>query len=246
MEHRIEKIGDATLYLGDCREILPTLARHDAVVTDPPYGIGEAAGKNVSRTNAAAAKDYGDDEWDNAPPTPEVIAAVLAAGRWSIIFGGNYLSAALVDPHGEAAGLPPTSCWLVWDKLTTGDFADCELAWTNLPKAVRRIRYLWNGMIRANGEERGDHPTQKPVGVMAWCLQQLPKDARTVIDPFMGSGTTGVACVAAGLTFTGIERETKYFDAACRRIAAEYAKPRLFKVAEPAPAQPSMFDGEPA
>jgi site-specific DNA-methyltransferase (adenine-specific)/modification methylase len=217
---RTEIIGDCTLYLGDCRDILPTLGKVDAVVTDPPYGIGEAAAKNKSRTNIAVAKDYGDDEWDNEPLSSDLIEMVRAAGRWNIIFGGNYYDCA------------PTTCWLVWDKLNgNNDFADCELAWTNLPKAVRRIRYLWNGMIRANGEERGDHPTQKPIGVMSWCLQQLPTDTRTVIDPFMGSGTTGVACVRAGLSFTGIERETKYFDAACRRIAAEVAAPRLF--AEP-------------
>lgn len=243
MSPRTEIIGDATLYLGDCREILPTLGRFDAVVTDPPYGIKEAAGKNASRSKpfkgaelkmpgkTIIARDYGDDEWDNEPPTPQTMNLVRAAGRWNIIFGGNYYDCA------------PTTCWLVWDKLNgDSDFADCELAWTNLPKAVRRIRYMWNGMLRANGEARGDHPTQKPVGVMAWCLQQLPAGTLTVLDPFMGSGTTGVACAAAGLFFTGIERETKYFDAACRRIAAEYAKPRLFQAASaPAPVQPSLL-----
>lgn len=216
---RIETIGDCTLYLGDCRDILPTLGKVDAVVTDPPYGIGEAAGKNASRTNAATARDYGDDEWDNEPITPETMALVRAAGRWNIIFGGNYYDC------------PATSCWLVWDKLHTNDFADCELAWTNLRKAVRRIRYLWSGMLRANGEERGDHPTQKPLGVMRWALQHLPADSKSIIDPFMGSGTTGVACALQGLTFTGIEREERYFDAACRRIEEAYRQPRLF--AEP-------------
>lgn len=95
--------------------------------------------------------------------------------------------------------------------------------------------------MRANGELRGDHPTQKPIGVMAWALQQLPADCRTVIDPLMGSGTTGVAAVGRGLTFTGIEREERYFDAACRRIEEAYRQPRLF--AEPAPkvVQPSLF-----
>lgn len=225
---RVERIGDATLYLGDCREILPTLGKVDAVVTDPPYGLGEAAGKNKSRTNMAVAKDYGDDEWDNEPISAETLALVRAGGRWNIIFGGNYYDC------------PATSCWLVWDKLNTGDFADCELAWTNLPKAVRRIRYLWNGMLRANGEERGDHPTQKPLGVMRWCLQQLPP-SQTILDPFMGSGTTGVAAVSLGLSFIGIEREVRYFDAACRRIAEEIAKPRLFTEPPPKPQQGSMF-----
>ena len=231
MAVREEIIGDCRLILGDCRDVLPTLDPVDAVVTDPPYGIGEAAGKNKSRGLLAAAKDYGHDGWDDQPISPELLAMVREAGRHQIIFGGNYYDC------------PPASCWLVWDKLNgDNDFADCELAWTNLPKAVRRIRYLWNGMLRANGEERGDHPTQKPVGVMAWALNQLPTGTRTIIDPFMGSGTTGVACALAGLTFTGIEREERYYDAACRRIEAAYRQPNLF--AEPAPkvVQPSFLD----
>lgn len=230
---RIETIGECTLYLGDCREILPTLGKVDAVVTDPPYGIGEAAGKASTRKGLGPTRDYGDDAWDDEPVPADLMAMVRASGRWQVIFGGNYYDC------------PPASCWLVWDKLNgNNDFADCELAWTNLPKAVRRIRYLWNGMLRANSEPRGDHPTQKPVGVMAWTLQHLPGDVRTVLDPFMGSGTTGVACVKAALRFVGIEREAKYFDAACRRIEEAYRQPRLFAEPAPAPAvQPSLLDG---
>ena len=212
---RIEVIGNATLYLGDCRDILPTLQKVDAVVTDPPYGIGEAAGKNKSRTNAAPARDYGNDEWDDKPIPDDLILQVRQAGRWAVIFGGNYYA------------MPPASCWLVWDKESTGDFADCELAWTNLPKAVRRIRYMWNGMLRANGEPRGDHPTQKPVGVMAWAINHIPAPARTILDPFMGSGTTGVACMNLGRKFIGIEREPKYFDIACLRIEDAQRQGRL-------------------
>jgi site-specific DNA-methyltransferase (adenine-specific)/modification methylase len=213
MERRIEAmtqpviIGNATLYLGDCRDILPTLGKVDAVVTDPPYGIGEAAGKAKTRGKLAAAIDYGNDDWDNEPISPEVISMVRAAGNWQIIFGGNYYDC------------PATSCWLVWDKENgANDFADCELAWTNLPKAVRRIRYMWNGMLRANGEQRGDHPTQKPIGVMKWAIGHLPEPSSTILDPFMGSGTTGVAAVQMGRKFIGIEREPKYFDIACKRI----------------------------
>ncbi len=215
---RKEIIGDSTLYLGDCREILPTLGNVDAVVTDPPYGIGEAAGKNASRGKLAVSKDYGNDEWDNEPVPADLMASVRSAGRHAIIFGGNYYDC------------PAASCWLVWDKENgASDFADCELAWTNLPKAVRRIKFMWNGMLRAGGEARGDHPTQKPIGVMRWALGHLPAEAMSILDPFMGSGTTGVACVHMGKQFTGIERETKYFDAACRRIEEAYKQPRLFK-----------------
>lgn len=209
-------IGNAKLALGDCRDILPTLGKVDAVVTDPPYGIGESAGKAKTRTSGLTSrvrnaqiyrKDYGDDSWDDKPIDADLIEAVRDAGKWAIIFGGNYYLS------------PATSCWLVWDKLNGDtDFADCELAWTNLPKAVRRISFLWNGCMRANGETRGDHPTQKPVGVMKWCIGHLPEPNQTVLDPFMGSGTTGVAAVQMGRKFIGIEREEKYFQIACRRI----------------------------
>lgn len=218
---RLETIGRATLYLGDCRDILPTLGKVDAVVTDWPYGIGEAAGKNASRGNVAVAKDYGNATWDNVPIAPDLVEMVRAAGRWNVLFGGNYYA------------LPATSCWLVWDKQNTGDFADAELAWTNLPKAVRLIRYMWNGMLRAHGEPRGDHPTQKPVGVMKWAIGHLPEPNQTILDPFMGSGTTGVAAVQMQRDFIGIEREPTYFDIACKRI-------------EDAQRQGSLFDTEAA
>lgn len=204
---REEQIGAARLLLGDCRDIIPMLGKVDAVVTDPPYGIGEAAGKAKGRKGLGPTRDYGDDTWDNEPIDPAIMAQVRAAGQWNIIFGGNYYDC------------PAASCWLVWDKINgANDFADCELAWTNLPKAVRRIRYMWNGMLRANGEERGDHPTQKPIGVMRWCIGHLPEPNDTILDPFMGSGTTGVAAVQMGRKFIGIEREPKYFDIACKRI----------------------------
>ena len=216
MSGEIVKIGNATLYHGDSREILPSLPKVDLVLTDPPYGIGEAAGKNKTRSNLANAKDYGNDEWDNEPIDDHLLGLTIAAGSNAIIFGGNYFN------------VPPSPCWLVWDKENTGDFADAELAWTNLQKSVRLKRYMWNGMIRANNEQRGDHPTQKPIGVMLWALDLAPKNTSTVADPFMGSGTTGVACANMGKTFYGIERERKYFDIACERIERAYAQQRLF------------------
>ena len=211
----MRQIGDCTLYLGDCSDVMPVLKGVDAVVTDPPYGIGEAAGKNKSRGTKAVSKDYGSKKWDDAPLSGKLLSDVLNLAGKQIIFGGNYFE------------LPPTSCWLVWDKENgRSDFADCELAWTNLPKAVRIIRFMWHGMLRANGEERGDHPTQKPVEVMRWCLSHVP-DAKTICDPFMGSGTTGVACARDGRSFIGIERDPEYFEIACRRIEKAYCQPDM-------------------
>lgn len=217
------QIGAATLYCGDSLEILPTLGTVDAVVTDPPYGLGKSnQKKHMSRGQLAKPVDYDQGDWDEAPADSKTIDLCRHVSRWQIIFGGNYFQ------------LPPSRCWLVWDKINgNNDFADCELAWTNLPKAVRRIRWLWNGMLRAEAGVRV-HPTQKPVGVMEWCIGHLPDSAQTILDPFMGSGTTGVACSRMGREFIGIELEPRYFDIACKRIEQAYAQPDLF-VAEPAP-----------
>lgn len=216
-------IRDCALYRGDCLEVLPVLDKVDAVVTDPPYGIGESAGRAKTRTSGlgsktgdAYRKDYGNNDWDDKPIDSKLFDAIRAKGKWQVIFGGNYYP------------LPPTSCWLVWDKLNGDtDFADCELAWTNLPKAIRRIQYLWNGCMRANGEKRDGHPTQKPLGVMKWCIKHIPPPNDVILDPFMGSGTTGVACVNLGRKFIGIEKEKCYFDTACKRIEKAYKEQAL-------------------
>ena len=203
-------IGRATLYNGDCAEVLkswPDGLDVCAVVSDVPYGIGEAAGKAKSRGKLAKAKDYGNDNWDDKPVEWPLMQALIGLGKWQIIFGGNYYP------------MPASSCWLIWDKVNgDNDFADCELAWTNLKKAVRLKRYMWNGMLREKGAQRGDHPTQKPLEVMKWAISHLPDEVETIIDPFSGSGTTGVAAIQMGKNFIGIEREQKYFDAMCRRI----------------------------
>jgi DNA modification methylase len=224
MSHRVEQLAEGIeLHLGDCLEVLPTLGKFDAVVTDPPYGIGESDKNFASRSNLADADKYHRSDWDKLPASAEQIELIKQRSRWQIIFGGNYFT------------LGPTSCWLVWDKQNgENDFADCELAWTNLPKAVRRIYWRWNGMIRKGHEERF-HPTQKPLGVIEWCLTHVP-DAKTICDPFMGSGTTGVAAVRLGRKFVGIERDERYFDIACRRIEAALNQPDLF-IEQPKPAK---------
>jgi DNA modification methylase len=210
------------VYHADCREVLPFLPKCDLLLTDPPYGIGEAAGKNASRSKpfggranglshegrTVDARDYGRLEWDSKPPPRWLFDALMEHTTHQIIFGGNYF------------GLPASSCWLVWDKDNgESDFADCELAWTNLHKAVRRINYRWNGMLQEPGvrKEHRVHPTQKPEAVMRWALLQAP-DGCSVLDPFMGSGTTLVAAKRLGRKAIGIERERSYCEMAVERL----------------------------
>lgn len=222
---RIETIGDCTLFLGDCREILPTIGKVDAVVTDPPYGIGMDGGKIGKAV-------YEKHSWDEHRPESDLFDAVVSKAGVAIIWGGNYF----------ADQLPPAGKWLVWDKrndCTT--FADCEVAWTNLDGATRIFRWMWSGPYMQRHEERYGHPTQKPLELMKWCLGHVA-GARTVLDPFMGSGTTLVAAVKLGRRGIGIEREPRYFDISCRRIEEAYRQPDLF-VAPPAkPEQLSLLE----
>jgi DNA modification methylase len=202
MSHRVEHIGNATLILGDCREVLPALGRFDAVVTDPPYGINAARDR---KSRQWGWRDFPASGWDKERASPEAISALMRVAPNIVIWGGNYFTDAL----------PPSSKWLIWDKCQS-DFslADAELAWCSFDGAVRRINYSRSRALQ-DGKE---HPTQKPVAVMEWCLTQLPHGCNAVVDPYMGAGTTGVACVRRGLRFTGIEAAPVFFDIACRRI----------------------------
>lgn len=204
-------IGNATLYHGDCREVLPTLPKVDAVVTDPPYGIGADKGKKgaipFKGGKAYEMAYHPENTWDRERPDSEVIRAVVNAGSISIVWGGNYF-ADLLTAQGR---------WLWWDKCQTmPSYGDGELAWTNLPQTTPKKFTLANNQLFADRVER-HHPTQKPLQLIAWCLGFVP-DAQTILDPFMGSGTTGVACMQLGRKFIGIELERKYFDIACERI----------------------------
>ena len=206
----MERIGDATLYLGDCREVLPTLGAVDAVITDPPYGIGFGA----KHTKWSANRGVALGEWDNETPD---ISFLLDLTPDAIIWGG------------ERFALPVRRRWLTWVKPDAAPtFASTEYAWTSRDAPARHFVYA----VGAVNQERVEHPTQKPVALMEWCLGFLPS-AASILDPFMGSGTTGVACARLGRKFIGVEIEPRYFDIACRRIEAEYRQPRLFT--EPAP-----------
>ena len=239
MSPREEIIGDCRLLLGDCRDILPTLGRVDAVVTDPPYGIalntdnrrfsgGDRGHRTYSGTNNRGSADGRPIANDATPFDPTFL---LSMPGEKIIWGWNNYPDAL-----------PRGACLVWLKRNDDAFgsflSDAELAWMSKGHGVYCRRDLSNAGI-ANQRV---HPTQKPVGLMEWCLGFIPK-ARTILDPYMGSGSTGVACVQSGRAFVGIEIDADYFAAACRRIEAAYRQPRLFAEPTPKPVQTSLLEG---
>ncbi len=205
-------IGDCTLILGDCAEILPTLSTVDAVLTDPPYGIKKDGQKKTTGKHGGRKK-HSFKGWDANRPPDDLIRLLLIKGHDVIIWGGNYF----------ADLLPLTMCWLVWDKGQRIDQSDGELAWTSMQKALR-IKTMNRVEIMKDGAQ---HPTQKPVELMKWCIGFLP-NAKTILDPFMGSASTGVACVKTGRSFIGIELDEDYFQIACDRIQLAVDQPDLF------------------
>ncbi len=214
---RVEHIGAATLYLGDCREVLPALVGVDAIVSDPPYGIAhvKGAGGHGKHNVRNIAPIAGDAE----PFDP----AHLLGFPHVILWGGNHFAARL--PHGR---------WRAWDKLAGlaefDSFSDVEFAWRNGRGKDRIFSHMWKGICQASekGGVRREHPTQKPVALMQWCIADLPSEVVTICDPYMGSGTTGVAAVSAGKAFIGCEIDCGYFDIACRRIEDAQRQGSLF------------------
>lgn len=217
---RTEILADGvTLHMGDCRDVLPTLPRADVVITDPPYGIAATwkGGKGHGWGNARAQGGLR-NQWDAAAPDEALLEVIVAKADEVVIWGGNYFA------------LPPSRGWLVWNKPERGfSLAEAELAWSNIDTVIR----VFDGARSDPGRE---HPTQKPLALMKWCVSRLK--GPHILDPFMGSGTTGVAAVQAGRRFTGIEIEPTYFDIACRRVSEALKQPDMF-VEKPARAGPA-------
>ena len=195
-------IGDCRLIMGDCMDVMPTLGKVDAVVTDPPYGVNIA--------NNPVRQKHKKKDWDKFAPVDYCIKHITKIGHEQIIWGGNYFN------------LPPSRGFLIWDKKQPEDFslAMCEMAWRSKDCNAKIFR-------KSVLSYKKQHPTQKPVALMKWCLTHIP-DAQTILDPFMGSGTTGVACAKMGRSFIGIELDEEYFDIACQRIEDAYRQPDLF------------------
>ena len=223
-------IGNAELWLGDCREILPMLPMVDLKLTDPPYGILNLAGAGSTSAVRKSPRQQGsgklknrilnvsDVRWDVAPDTG-MLDLLRAMSDRQIIWGGNYFP------------LPPARGILVWDKEQPWEnFSQAEIAWTNLERPAALFR---SSATRSTPDK--EHPTQKPLALMLWCLSLVP-DAKVVRDSFMGSGTSGVAAIKSGRAFVGIEKDPRYFDIACRRIEDAQRTRDMF--IQPEPAQP--------
>lgn len=213
---REERIGGQRLIQGDCLAVMQEFGRFDALVTDPPYGIeGTWSGGNSHGWGKFRGQA---EKWDVRPEWFGQF--VRSYGSPSIIWGGQYFSE-----------IPPSGSWLIWDKVQRGtSFGEAELAWTNLKKPIRAFNY---GAVKIVSENK-QHPTQKPVALMEWCIGHLPDKTETILDPFMGSGTTLVACQKLGRQGTGIELDPDYFDIACRRVDEAARQPDLL-IEAPAP-----------
>lgn len=183
----------------------------DLVLTDPPYGIKESCGKNKSRRQLAAPKDYGNLEWDKNIVTKEYFDEMFRVSKNQVIFGGNYYVEYLKN----------SPCWIVWDKNNSGDFADCELAWTSFKSAVRKFKYTWNGMLQEDmkNKEKRFHPTQKPLALFEWILDKYAEKGNVILDPFCGSGTTAVARRNLGMKYICIDNVKEYCDIAEKRLS---------------------------
>jgi site-specific DNA-methyltransferase (adenine-specific) len=221
------------IYCGDCLDFMREMPDKgvDLVLTDPPYGIGITDKRTVGGGNKAfgrpgtwvSAKDYGVSDWDSVRIDERALAEMCRVSKNQIIFGGNYY-ADLLDP---------SSCWLVWDKDNgENNFADCELAWTSFKTAVRKFKWRWHGMLQEDMRHKEEriHPTQKPVPLFMQILEKYSKPGDLVLDPFLGSGTTAIACLRTGRHFIGIEKHEPYFIMAQERIDKERAQVRLFDV----------------
>ena len=210
-----------------CEDCMALMARYpdkhfDLAIVDPPYGIGEASGREASRNSAPGRAQtvvkYAVKSWDKSPPPMEYFAELRRVSRNQIIWGGNYFP------------LPPTSCWVVWDKDNSGDFADCELAWTSFKTAVRKFKFRWNGMLQENMAEKEVriHPTQKPVALYRWLLENYAKPGQRVLDTHLGSGSHAIAAHYYGTHLTACEIDADYFREASDRINRETAQTILF------------------
>lgn len=207
---------------GDCLEVMKGIPDKsiDLVLTDPPYGIdvgkkvyGKGKYDKIWGNSLAKKKDYGIVSWD-IKINKEWFSEIIRISKNQIVFGGNYF----------CHWLPISGHWIFWDKLTgENDFGDGELAWTSFYKPIKKFTFMWNGMLQGNmaNKEKREHPTQKPLPLMQWLLNNYSIETDIILDPFLGSGTTAVACKNLGRRFIGIEISPEYCKIAEDRLRQE-------------------------
>jgi site-specific DNA-methyltransferase (adenine-specific) len=207
------------VYNIDCIEFMKQFPdKHfELAIVDPPYGIGEDGAKNHSRKGRAKPKLYQDKNWDKEPPRIEYFKELIRVSKNQIIWGANHFISKIPFD---------SSCWIVWDKLNgDSDFADCELAWSSFKKAVRKYEFRWAGMLQGDmqNKENRIHPTQKPVKLYRWILQNYAKEGDKILDTHLGSGSSRIACDMERFDFYGCELDQDYFEAHQKRWT-EYKK----------------------
>lgn len=216
------------VYLKDCMEGMKEFPDKyfDLAIVDPPYGIGEHGGKNrngiQSRIKGIKPKIYQNKGWDDKTPEQSYWDCLFRVSKNQIVWGGNYF----------INNLYPTPCFIVWDKKSNdgSDFADCELAWTSFPTAVRKFKYDWIGFGYLNNPqgEKKIHPTQKPVQLYKWCLTNYAKPGDRILDTHLGSGSSRIAAYDMGFSFTGYEIDPDYFAAQEKRFQQFKSQTKLF------------------
>jgi len=219
-------IGKATLHNMDCMTYMATLP--DKVfalaITDPPYGIRQDGHRENNRSKLAVSTNYHKALWDQSAPDSAYFRELERVSENQIVWGGNHLAAAI----GKSS-----PCWIVWDKFTTGGFADCELAYTSFKTAVRKFDYPWNGMIQGfhGSKSKNDtriHPTQKPIALYEWLLANYAKPGQRILDTHLGSMSSVIAANNLGFELTGCELDADYFKAGCARALQATAQERMF------------------
>ena len=219
-KHVLPAVPLSEVYLEDCVTALKRFNDNhfDLAIVDPPYGIGEDGAKNHSRGQLAKPTLYTAKNWDRETPSDEYFAELKRVSKNQIIWGGNYF------------GLPASSCWIVWDKDNTGDFADCELAWASFNTSVRKFTWRWNGMLQQNMKDKEIriHPTQKPVALYDWLLSKYAKEGDLILDTHLGSGSSRIAAYKGGFNFVGFEIDAEYYEKQEKRFNDFKSQLRLF------------------
>jgi site-specific DNA-methyltransferase (adenine-specific) len=221
-----------SIYNEDCLQALKAMAdkQFDLAIVDPPYGIGASADSRVGGSytvnlggvkKKVAAKAYTPKDWDFQKPTLEYWNELKRVSKNQIVWGGNYFASNLED----------TSCWIVWNKRNgENNNADCELAWTSFKTAVRMFEWKWNGMLQQNMKDKEDriHPTQKPVALYKWVLENYAEKGSKILDTHLGSGSIAIACWDMGYDLTAYEVDKEYYDNACKRLEMHKAQLTLW------------------